>query len=152
MTVDRLRWRAILWLAVGGGLAFGMITLVVLVSQSAVDVRTVSRESADAQLDAVRAHVGGVPCANRSPSDTATPRDGTPSTVHMLAWEREDERLVRVTTPYWALRAGAWKLNAVRAVAPPLQYVRLADLERCGPGLIVDRRTAGGGRVLVWLE
>lgn len=94
------------------------------------------------------------PCLDRPEGPRpATPAaaDGSISAVHMLAWSPGD-RLVRATTPYWALRASAWKVKLVRHAVPILEYVTLADVERCGRGVLIDRPTNGGGRIVIWVD
>jgi hypothetical protein len=162
-------------LAVGTGTMLGGIVAVLFFAGSSVEVQSRTREQAFGEMDRVRERLGRAPpCLPRdgggreSVTDSAASREASspaqdqrsgergtraaPGKVVMLAWEREDDRLIRVTTPYWALRAGSWKLNAARVIAPVLDRVSLADLDRCAPGLIVDQRTAGGGRVVIWTE
>lgn len=138
-------------------LAFGGITAVFFFSQSSLQIETRRMEAAFAEMDRVRARFGdALPCVQgrERADDGAVPRATGPAVrlVHMLAWEREDDRLVRATTPYWALRSVAWKLRVARHLVPPLQYVGLPEIDRCGRGLILDRRTSGGGRVVIWAE
>ena len=150
----RVPARTWLALALGLGVVISAILGVLVVTSSSLDVAFVGRQQAFAEMDRVRATFGGqAPCLDRQPASSPSARALTPPrTVHMLAWEREDDRLVRVATPYWALRIGAFKLNAARLIVPPLEHVLPLDLERCGPGLLVDRRTADGGRVVAWTD
>jgi hypothetical protein len=148
--------RAALLAAIGLGVVISTLLIVLLVSSSSLDVQFVDGDAARAEMDRLRARLPSqVSCVDRGAVDTsqaaATGRP-RPRMVHMLAWEREDERLVRISTPYWALRIAGVKLNAARLIAPALEHVTLVDLERCGHGLIVDRATAGGGRVVIWTE
>jgi hypothetical protein len=152
---SRFRTAALIALAIG---AAAVVTIaVVFFGGSSIDIERRGRDEAFAEMDRVRAAFAGTPpCVDDS--RRAAPRDmppratPPPAAVHMLAWEREDERLVRVRTPYWALRAGAFKMTVARHMVPALDHVGLVDLERCGRGLVVDRRSGGGGRVLIWIE
>jgi hypothetical protein len=151
----RFSTRAILVLALGLGAAVGGALVGLLVTGSSLDVEVRGRDAAHAEMDRIRRSFAEPPCLQRPPAPRAGARDWAepaPQTVHLLAWEREDDRLVRVSTPYWSLRIGAFKLNAARLIAPPFEHLSLADLDRCGRGLVVDRTTAGGGRVLIWVE
>lgn len=121
-------------------------------SQSTLHISRSIHTLADDEMNAVRRRFGpSQPCLERP--DGAGPNvPGEPiHTVHMLAWSPGD-RLVRGTTPYWALRAGAWKIRFARAAVPILEYVTLADVERCGRGVLIDRPTNGDGRIVIWAE
>lgn len=148
--------RTALLSALSLGVVISGTLVVLLVTSSSVDVDFLTRENAFAEMDRVRAQFPDqVPCIDRR-EDQVTPEGGArgsrPSIVHMLAWEREDARLIRASTPYWALRIGAFKLKAARLMVPPLERISAIDLERCGAGLVVDRETSGGGRLVVWAE
>jgi hypothetical protein len=67
-----------------------------------------------------------------------------------VAWDAAEQRLVRLTIPLWVMRVGAPKnLGALH-----LNDLRISvdDIERHGPGLVVDGRTPEGLPVLVWAE
>jgi hypothetical protein len=142
-----------LLIVIAAGLAIGGLSLTLLVSQSSLQVQLTGRDAAFAQMDRVRSRFGAAaPCAERSERNGRRAEEPAPEHVHVLAWEREDDRLVRISTPSWAVRVAGWKVAFARTIASPLKYVALPEIERCGRGLIVDRRTEGGGRVIVWAE
>jgi hypothetical protein len=144
-----------LFLAIALGVTVGGLVVLAVISGTTLDVEPRTAHEAAAEMDAVRSrYTGQVPCLERDARDrAASRREGDkPRTVHVLAWEREDNRLVRVRTPYWVLQVGAFKIHAAHAIAPPLEHVTPADLDQCGRGLVADRRTSGGGRVLIWAE
>jgi hypothetical protein len=124
-------------------------------AQSTLNIAQAGRPLADDEMNAVRQRFGQAqPCLERPDgAGPATPTaPGAPiAAVHMLAWSPGD-RLVRATTPYWALRAGAWKIRFVRSAVPVLEYVTLADVEKCGRGVLIDRTTSRGGRVVIWVD
>lgn len=76
-----------------------------------------------------------------------------PEQLHLLAFDPSDRRIVRFSIPFWLLRLKAGNatidLNGNRM---DLEDLRLSvdDLERYGPSLIVDHKSADGERVLVW--
>jgi hypothetical protein len=146
--------KPLLIVIVAAGLAIGGLSLTLVVSQSSLRVETMGRDAAFAAMDNVRRKFGAaMPCVERGGHSPGPAAEGTaPRTVYMLAWEHEDDRLVRVSTPYWALRVARLKVAFARTIAPPLKYVALPEIERCGRGLVTDRRTAGGGRVIIWAE
>lgn len=82
------------------------------------------------------------------------------STLHVVAWEPTGERLLTIAFPFWFVRlkmsktlnlgtlttvfAGDWKNLDLR--------VSEDDLERRGPGLVLDQTRADGARILLWTE
>ena len=78
-----------------------------------------------------------------------------PETLHLLAFDPSDGRIVRFNLPFWLLRMKAGNatidLNGNRMDLEDLR-VSVKDLERFGPALIVDHQGTDGGRVLVWSQ
>ena len=107
----------------------------------------------------VKSHVGDPSRAKPAPL----------TMLHVLAWDPDQQRLVRADIPFWALRfkntlpgmhteVPLWILalqgertNSSRLVADG-PTLRIEDLERFGAGLIIDAEIAGGRRVLMWAE
>ncbi len=137
------------------------ILALVFFSQSTLESSRAGRSLADDEMNAVRKRFGQAqPCLERPDGAGPTPPAGLGAAkapnapiaaVHMLAWSPGD-RFVRATTPYWALRAGARKIRFVRAAVPILEHVTLADVEKCGRGVLIDRTTSRGGRVVIWVD
>lgn len=79
----------------------------------------------------------------------------SPEELHVLAFAPDDSRLVNVTIPFWLLRMKAGNshidFNGNRMNLDDLR-LRVEDLERYGPTLIVDHRSSDGNRVLVWSQ
>jgi len=77
-----------------------------------------------------------------------------------LVWEPDRGRLVRVAFPYWFVRVKTTdSLNLGTLIAAASRdwrrlklSVSVADLERRGPGLVLDHTRANGARVLLWSE
>ena len=88
----------------------------------------------------------------RQPPDK--PAGEKPSTMHVMAYDDEDSRIVRVTVPFWMLRLGREKIRL--GSGGDLQFEQLhitaEELERYGPALLLDHRGLGGKRVLVWTQ
>ena len=84
------------------------------------------------------------------PTSAAPPHD-----VHMLAWDPEPGRLVRVALPFWMVRVGQQKLSFSHE-HPGFELDRLeldfAELERIGPAIVFDYRDESGARVLLWTQ
>ena len=71
----------------------------------------------------------------------------------ILAWDPDKNRVVRVSLPFWLLRFGRQRVD-IRSGGFDLERLQLdlKDLRRVGPVIVVDHRTQGGERVLVWTE
>jgi hypothetical protein len=77
-----------------------------------------------------------------------------PDQLYVLAFDPDDERIVKVTIPFWLLRLkprGTIDFNGGRLELEDLKLT-VEDLERFGPTLIVDHKSMGGERVLVWSQ
>lgn len=149
---------------VGIGVIAGGIYLV----KTQVDVQTVETSSGAEEFDRLRAGFEGqkpfielksnageeaTAVVNREPAER---RPGKVSTVHVRVWSPDENKLVRVDLPFWMMRLmgskpinietghGAFKNVALRVSAE--------DLERRGPGLVMDYATPDGEAVLVWID
>jgi hypothetical protein len=77
--------------------------------------------------------------------------------LRVLAYDPRERKLVRVSIPFWLLRLAPSKrfsfLND-NGIDFDSDRVRLTveDLERRGPGLILDQKDRKGSQVLVWTE
>jgi len=77
-----------------------------------------------------------------------------PDSLFVLAFDPDDERIVKVSIPFWLLRfksRGTIDFNSGRLELEDLKLT-VEDLERFGPTLIVDHKSTGGERVLVWSQ
>jgi hypothetical protein len=92
----------------------------------------------------------------RSNPDRPTPTTSKkPEQLYVLAFDPDDERLVKVSIPFWLLRFRSRGAHVdVGGGRLDLEDLKLTieDLERFGPTLIVDHKTTGGERVLVWSQ
>jgi hypothetical protein len=119
--------------------------------------------AADAQIAAQREQFAGqqplielrgvdLPVVHRHPD---APRREV-SALHVLSYDPRARKLVRAELPGWLLRVvsarGAIRLANLEMFNDDRDRVTLDDLERHGPGLILDSRSRGGREVLVWLE
>jgi hypothetical protein len=92
----------------------------------------------------VRAHT------DRTPSPNAK----TPEYLHVQAFDSGDERVVKMSIPFWLLRfkgAGTIDLDGNRIDLEDMKLT-VEDLERYGPTIIVDHTGRNGDRVLVWSQ
>jgi hypothetical protein len=92
----------------------------------------------------------------RSHTDRQPPPDTTaPDELNVMAFDPDDQRIVRVSIPFWILRmkmkGTTIDLNGNQMDLEDLKLT-VDDLERFGPALIVDHRSTSGERVLVWSQ
>lgn len=141
----------------------GIIFSVAFVRQN-MTISDMSVASANAQFEEVRAKFTGqqplirlVDGRPQYDADRATESPSTTplKTMHVMAWDDEEEKLVTFSLPFWLLRlkSGPIHLSAYsqgwddRGVS-----FRVEDLERHGPGLLLDVDEQNEGRVIIWVE
>jgi hypothetical protein len=83
------------------------------------------------------------------------PGDAHPlAALHVLAYDRDNQRIVRIEIPGWMLRLmarGDVRVNDVSGLELRGR-IRLQDIERRGPGLVLDTTTREGAQVLIWTD
>lgn len=161
-----------LWIALGtcgflvfAGVAFvGVIVFVVVRHLEIRPVSTVSAEQEysrlhdrfagrQALIEIDRDNPGRIrihrPVEKQSPAEI--------STLHLFAWNHRDGKIVRLDLPFWLLRlqphSGSvhWNWSGDELDLDNLR-VTVEDLERHGPGLVLDFEGRHGERLLVWSE
>jgi hypothetical protein len=86
------------------------------------------------------------------------PGSGRPvETLHIIVWKPDEQKVVRLNVPFWLLRMTKGQpIKLSSNPDPDGEPMRLKitaeDLERRGPGLILDYKEASGQRVLVWAQ
>jgi hypothetical protein len=79
----------------------------------------------------------------------------TLTTLHVVAFDTDEGNMVNISVPFWLLRmkSGPIRISAYqqgwddRGVS-----FRVEDIEKHGPGIIVDVTEAREGRVIIWAE
>ena len=75
--------------------------------------------------------------------------------LHLMAWDDDDQQLVTFSLPFWLLRMKSGPIG-FSSYDSGFERVSLSaeDIERHGPGLILDssENDRGRGRVLIWAE
>ena len=81
-------------------------------------------------------------------------RGGRPHRIHAVVWNRDDRELVRVDVPLWMVKKVVRRIDVDDDVAREEVHRKLSveELDRAGPGILVDVDEAQGDRVLVWLR
>ena len=75
--------------------------------------------------------------------------------MHVLAWDADEGRMARFDIPFWFLRL---KETPIRfgTYASGLDELNVSltasEIERYGPGIIVDISRAGRDSALLWVE
>jgi hypothetical protein len=156
-------WRST---AAAAGIIFGSVVLIVVgggayIIHTHIAAQFVDSASAEAQFDAQRQLLANqqplielrgvdVPVVHRRPE---APQHEIIS-LHVLSYDPRTRKLVRLDLPGWLLRLvsarGSIRLANLELFNDERDRITLEDLERHGPGLIVDAR--GTPRVLVWTE
>jgi hypothetical protein len=76
--------------------------------------------------------------------------------LRVLAYDTHARKLVRVSIPFWLLRMAPSRnfslINNGIDFDSERVHLTVEDLERRGPGLILDQTEHGGSQVLVWAE
>lgn len=132
------------------------------------DLRPASAEEAERAFDAAVAEAGGGPAYLEVSGggevlvrrDLERPRPASLRTLHLLAWEPGRARLLRIDFPFWFVRmkmSDTLNLGTLTAaLARDWDSLDLSvaerDLERRGPGLVLDQRRPDGARLLLWTE
>jgi uncharacterized membrane protein len=77
--------------------------------------------------------------------------------IRLLAYDTHESKLVNVSIPFWLLRlapSNKFSFLAENGIDFDSDRVRLTldDLERRGPGLILDQENRHGEQILIWTE
>lgn len=140
-----------------GALLFGIAWM-----REHVVIEDATISAADTSLDEVRKRYAGRPPLievrdkdvrrNDPPADAA--RTGL-STMHVLAWDEDEGKMVRVDLPFWLILFRGMPIDIgggnVRFGKAGFT-LNAADIERYGPGIIVDLEMSSGERALIWVE
>jgi hypothetical protein len=78
-----------------------------------------------------------------------------PRHLWIQAWDPDEEKLVKISVPFWLLRLGKRKVDFMHG-GDGFDLDRLnidvRELERIGPAIVVDFRSPSGERVLLWTQ
>jgi hypothetical protein len=85
---------------------------------------------------------------NRPQEDAGRPV----ATMHVLNWNRETRQLVRTEFPLWLMHFSSGNLLSKLGIAPAKFRLTVRDIERYGPGIVVDYDLPGSFRVLAWVD
>jgi hypothetical protein len=126
-----------------------------------LDTRSSTEAAAMRELDALRGRFGARPplveIADARSGDIRINRDpGTDAkaitTLHVLAWKAESHELVRMEVPLWLARFSALNVLSKLGVGPAKLRLSVQDIERYGPGVVIDFGGSGADRAVVWTD
>jgi hypothetical protein len=164
MTSTKKTWLSIIIAAV---IIVGMMAVTVVGGTfyfiySHIQTQFTPAESAEQQFAAARARFAGEqplvemrddePVLHRNP--TAPRRELR--ALHALAYDPRAHKLVHIDVPMWLLRlvppGNAIHISDLEELDEDRARLTLEDLERHGPGLVLDIKRFRSGQVLVWTD
>ena len=77
------------------------------------------------------------------------------NTMHILAYDDQKGQAATVTLPFWIVRmkSGPFRISAYqRGWDDRGVSLRVDDIEKYGPGIVVDTSDQTHGRVLIWVD
>jgi hypothetical protein len=156
------------WVVIGV-VALGILGIVAMAAaglwfvRSHVNVQTTTVAAAATDFDTVRARFTGqkplielddhgefVRANTDRPAGTVRPQS-----MNVMAFDADDEKVVRMELPFWLLRLKSGGANFSMGggnVDLAKLHLTVEDLERYGPTLILDHKDRKGARVLVWSQ
>ncbi len=84
----------------------------------------------------------------RPPEPSSVPVD----TIHIINWQRGKGEMIRADAPLWLMRFSSVNVLSQLGIVPAKFRLTVSDVERYGPGIIVDYSSQGDFRVLVWVD
>jgi hypothetical protein len=146
-----------------GFVAVGAVVFSVAWIRQNLEVTSMAEPDADAAFEGVRKRFaekaplitfdGGIPKMNKE--TLAAKPQAALTTVHLLAWDPDERRVARFSLPFWLLRLKETPIQ-FGSYASGMDnlgiQVRARDIERYGPGIIVEANLPRGARALVWAE
>ncbi len=146
-----------------GALFLGAVLYTVFAN---LHVRTVAPEPAEQEYAQLRAQLAGrTPLIVIDKDDPGSIRINRPAAqaparplkvMHVFVWNPRDQRVARLDLPAWLLRLNMGSHITSLHLGDSLRIDQLSltaeDIERHGPGLIVDFEDRHGTRVLIWTE
>jgi hypothetical protein len=74
------------------------------------------------------------------------------TTIHVIAWKSADREMVRLEMPLWLMRFSTLNLFSQIGVGPERLRLTVQDIERYGPGIVLDYGPPGADRVFLWVD
>lgn len=88
-------------------------------------------------------------------NEVATTSSVKLTTLHLMAFDNDEGRMIRASVPFWLLRMKSGPI-AFSSYASGLNdrgiKLSVEDIERRGPGIVLDLAERNEGRLLIWAE
>jgi len=126
-----------------------------------LDAGSASEADTLKQFDVIRARFGTRPplleIINPQAADIRINRLEDPerrrvSTLHILTWSADDDERLQANVPLWLMRFSSVNVLSRLGIAPSKFRLTVQDVERYGPGIVLDVRQPGRSHALVWVE
>jgi len=124
-----------------------------------LELSTATEAAVTKDFDAIKARFGAKPALVEVTDvrdfkiNRAAQPDGRPvTTLHVMTWTQEDGQVFRTEVPIWLMRFSSINIASQLGIAPERFSLTVKDIQRNGPGIIVDFRRPGHNRVLIWVE
>ena len=149
------------------GLSIVMLAFMALAGTSAffvlrhLNVGTATEAAVTKDFEAIRSRFGERPhlieIVDPRTRDFRIRRPDQPSgrpinTLHILTWDHEKNEVFGTEVPIWLMRFSMVNVMSRLGVAPERFRLTVQDLERYGPGIVIDYRRPGENRVLLWVD
>jgi hypothetical protein len=152
-----------------GVVAVVVVICVVLVAGGAwFALSVMHREDADEQaalvaFDAARAKFSGAkPLFELRVNGPALTREipasgpGNLHTLHILNWDADEQSLMRADLPFALLRLKEGPIDLANGFADDFSSgrvsIRVSEIERLGPALLLDNKDEAGDHILIWTD
>lgn len=158
------------WILFGVGVVIVVIGIAAIVATTAwvqqnLTVQESNDVEAEREFDAVRARFAGRPPLLELRDGRPVYTGGKPpeaqtspapiDRLHVLVWDPNDRRLASFAMPFWFLRlkSGPIEFSAYASgLDDEAVNLRPEDIEKFGPGIVIDTASPSGERVLVWTQ
>jgi hypothetical protein len=126
-----------------------------------LEKQTVAEPESMTAINAVKTRFGARPplveILDPARADIRINRSDVPSTshvdtVHIINWKRDTGELTRAEVPLWLMRFSSVNILSQLGIAPAKFRLTVNDIERYGPGIVVDYGSPGAFRLLVWVD
>ena len=167
MSSKRRNW---LWIILGVFIVLIFVGIGAIIATTAWVSQnlTITEASGDAALkefDEVRARFSsrppllemrnGRPAYTAGAPPTASPAAASVERLHVLVWDPDENRLANISVPFWFLRLKSGPIE-FSSYASGLDHegvnLKPEEIERHGPGIILDATSADGERFLLWAQ
>ena len=124
-----------------------------------LELSTATEAAVTKDFDAIKARFGAKPplievtaVRDFKINRPAQPDGRAVTTLHVMTWTQEDGQVFRTEVPIWLMRFSSINIASQLGIAPERFSLTVKDIQRNGPGIIVDFRRPGHNRVLIWVE